>query len=292
MNTKKTRIYWTEEEQEAVIQALMTIVRSWPSPNPQNLRIPHLEQAQMAVIDKSRRRHLNWTTLVKFMEAVKARMPMHKKVEPAKTAIPVPAPMKKPMTRLAKPTTLDLQITGMVRSELQIFEKTITLALLERIKLMLGDMEQKQDAALKSFERRVMQAWGIEEPAPVPQALPPDVPEMAEAKRLPRVLVACLRADQHQLVHRHLGDAADQVQLTILEQDVAMTGLKKASFDKVYILSKFIGHAMSEKVLSRFGREKCTILGGAALSAAMAIKEWLEFQKAGEWMPGSGQYDE
>ena len=290
--TKTSRIYWTEDEQEAIISGLVKLVLERPADIRQAIHIKQVEKVMHEVLPSARWRVLNWKTVKNFEGAVHLRLKVKgffqkPTVEP-KATIPVPTPMKRPMTRLAKPTTLDLQITGMVRSELQVFEKAIASSLLERMDLMLRDMERKHEAALLAFEGRVRQAWGLEDSAqPEPQAAPVKAIPEKKAEGKARILVACLRADQHQLVRKHLGWFNDMMDLTILEQDVPLTGLKPDSFDKVFLLSKFIGHSMSAKVQSRFGRDRCTTLSGASLSTAAAIKVWL----AKEWIFQNGSVD-
>lgn len=167
-------------------------------------------------------------------------------------------------------TTIDMQIRSLVRSELVGYQP----ALLGRIEELLRGHEHRIAALIQASENRLTEFWG----SPTPHSHTPEPTSKLEAQRVrkARVLVACLRSDQHRLIRDRLVDIADQVDVVVLSQDDAFVGVRNEYYDKVVVLTKFVGHSHFAKVQSLFSKDKILLCNGAALSAAATIRGFLE----------------
>lgn len=266
------RIRWTEDELNSVAR---DIYRSWKLPSHPGQPIPNLTRrvvTEDAVF--SAQRLTVETHRQKDRVTADICMNLTKRVQALVRGDGIPddsAPKRvraekvrflEAAAALARPVTIDIQIKSLVKSEL-LNQNSV---LLQRIEDLLVAHERSVAARLEAMEQRLMKYWGEPEaPMPLPE------PKLEPVVRRFRVLVACLREDQHHLVRDRLATVADQLDVVILGQKDSFSGVKAAYFDHVVILSKFCGHDHQKKVFSIFPRNKVTTRTGAALSCADEI---------------------
>jgi hypothetical protein len=173
---------------------------------------------------------------------------------------------------ISKPVTIDLQIRSLVKSELLSHQPF----LLARIEDLLHSHERNIANMLLQQEQRLMAFWGGTSPTGDGSSLVPSTETLAVKATKLRVLVACLRRDQHHLITNRLVEVNDRLEVVILDQDDGFVGIKQAYFDRVLILTGLIGHSHFEKIKSIFRKDQIVVKKGAALTAASTLISMLE----------------
>lgn len=271
-SNKKIRVLWKDTELLAVAAAVyrqfkhdfktcMPIApgerRVWPD---------DVKKGQaVALIDRSRHKEDISSSICDAVQAAVQKI--------VGENAPSEATLREAKATLNRPVTIDLQIRSLVRSELLGQQP----ALLARVEELLSSHERNIQAMLDRSEQRLIQFWGGN--APPEQSSGPAVVEVPKVRKF-RVLVACLRSDQHHLIRDRLKHAEDHVEVVILTQDDGFVGVKSDYYDKVLVLSKFIGHSHFAKIQSIFSKSQIVVKPGAALTAATTILSMLEEQPA------------
>jgi hypothetical protein len=263
--TASKRVIWTKVENHQVAAAVYRQFKHEAAPGkaaPPSVRFvlkEDVEKAQSIAIHDRARHKPEISLLVTETIGALVREIAYANPEPERP--PQMAEAREVIGKAA--TTIDLQIRSLVRSELVSQQS----ALLGKIESLLHSHERTIAGMLDQHEQRLIQFWSGPKTAEV---VVEEVGTTVRTRKL-RVLVACLRRDQHHLVHDRLEHATNHVDVVILDQEDGFVGIKKEYYDKVLVLSKFVGHSHFAKVQSLFSKDQIVLRNGAALTAATTI---------------------
>lgn len=222
------------------------------------------------------------------IDTIKRRFKTYLKTapKPPKKATRVVEDLSAARATLTKPLSLDLQITSLLRSELQLSEGRQQRHILDQVGSLLSAHENRIERLLDQQYKKLVKFWN-DEPDTPEQKLEAVAEEIIKIKAK-RVLIAALHENQHALVQQHLvklmeTDDLAGLRVTVLQQDQSLKGYNPDAFDHVILMKRALGHIYMEAITHKFGRGKCKMIEGRGpLSAATAARDWYmaELEKA------------